>query len=856
MKIPDNDLGYVFFVTFGQIIGDHTFDEWITEDGFLSWQSQPRQKLLSPVIQQLIRLNHPADAIHLFLRTQKRDLYRYYGRLSYEKHDPRKERPVYFLWRLLDWNRQLVQETEIAPFIVPSSYAVAWPQTDQTQQIASPESVLKTETPISDPKGAAAQDPPVVTPGVCTREQADDPPASNNTDPLAPSIVAQSDWDIQRSRRGPQNISASDVDPTQSFAPTSHTQKVRSTLGESVHEYGTAEPGATAPRIQSEIHEEWRSSFLRPLSFEALRIDGGIRSDLTNAGIRNLSELIAALDAELIDDWTLTSKGLSRLLALMAARPAYDPAVIDQQFADICAAYAHRPLSNACRELGCSVQDCHALSRRARGASTGGRNLTGSEIVIPPVSTWPLTDRTIASKGVSQVLQQSLSERDFELVRLRWGDRLTLDETGKTLAENGHEEITRERVRQLEVKAKKLLVLSKVVVPAHLAGAAVILAFFDRGGSATLEEIAGDLGISAKDLGLTFHVIDNLAEIGAFSGFVGPSVHYSNWPVQSPKRGKDLFTLFENLPEIELALDEIIGPACVMRTERLMARLDNMHLLRLESQDASLESKAAALAGLGAFKVVEPHSYEGTKYGSWVVRGLTTRQTEIASAIIRSSSKLAFAAGARSRADFDFRPQGVPSHEIISELDALTGNPGTEHALNALAARLPRVFIQTARAAWGLPALFGEPYEPVEESDHEHGATTDALEIVMTEAEGPLKLNEIVQRVRQQLPDALELTIRLYLVTHHTDRYDAHDDGTFTINKGYLGRKASPLIHGETIETLMNVMNDADRPLSIEEIVRRCSLIKPVSHVAIRGYLLQNYGGRFDRLSDGTYGLA
>ncbi len=43
IKIPNREDDFVFFVTYGQSQGDHEFDEGITQDGVLSWQSQPSQ---------------------------------------------------------------------------------------------------------------------------------------------------------------------------------------------------------------------------------------------------------------------------------------------------------------------------------------------------------------------------------------------------------------------------------------------------------------------------------------------------------------------------------------------------------------------------------------------------------------------------------------------------------------------------------------------------------------------------------------------------------------------------------------------------------------------------------------------
>ena len=94
---------FVFFVTFGSSQGDHNFVEAITDDGVLSWQSQPRQRLKAPMIQEFIRHDDLTNTIHLFLRTQKNIPYTYFGSLGYLDHDPHREAPVYFTWQLLDW---------------------------------------------------------------------------------------------------------------------------------------------------------------------------------------------------------------------------------------------------------------------------------------------------------------------------------------------------------------------------------------------------------------------------------------------------------------------------------------------------------------------------------------------------------------------------------------------------------------------------------------------------------------------------------------------------------------------------------------------------------------------------------
>ena len=112
IKIPSREDDFVFFVTYGQSQGDHEFDEGITEDGVLSWQSQPRQGFENAVIQTLINHNETTNNIYLFLREEKKGDYQYLGRLKYLTHDKDRENPVYFQWQLLDMDGDTFIDTE------------------------------------------------------------------------------------------------------------------------------------------------------------------------------------------------------------------------------------------------------------------------------------------------------------------------------------------------------------------------------------------------------------------------------------------------------------------------------------------------------------------------------------------------------------------------------------------------------------------------------------------------------------------------------------------------------------------------------------------------------------------------
>ena len=103
VKVPDRQGDWVFFVTLGQSQGEHTFDESITAEGVLSWQSQPSQSFESETIKSFISHDERINNIHLFLRSKSGTDYGYFGNLGYLTHDTQRERPVHFQWQLMDW---------------------------------------------------------------------------------------------------------------------------------------------------------------------------------------------------------------------------------------------------------------------------------------------------------------------------------------------------------------------------------------------------------------------------------------------------------------------------------------------------------------------------------------------------------------------------------------------------------------------------------------------------------------------------------------------------------------------------------------------------------------------------------
>src|SRR5688572_20777035 len=104
VPIPNRAGDFVFLVTLGQQTGKHLFDEGITEDGVLTWQSQPKQSLNDTQIKQFTLHDELVNSVYLFLRTRKGIPYTYLGRLKYLSHDIERENPVHFKWQILDWN--------------------------------------------------------------------------------------------------------------------------------------------------------------------------------------------------------------------------------------------------------------------------------------------------------------------------------------------------------------------------------------------------------------------------------------------------------------------------------------------------------------------------------------------------------------------------------------------------------------------------------------------------------------------------------------------------------------------------------------------------------------------------------
>jgi Domain of unknown function (DUF3883)/Domain of unknown function (DUF3427) len=154
VRAPARHGDWVFFVTFGQHQGDHVFDESITDDGVLSWQSQPAQALSNPIIRQLIQHDEQVNSIHLFLRTESRAPYTYLGKLKYLRHDALREKPVHFQWQLLDWPapKEVLDRINLVPIAVTPKPEDELPSQPQGLTMSSP------PTPAPPRQGVSTND--------------------------------------------------------------------------------------------------------------------------------------------------------------------------------------------------------------------------------------------------------------------------------------------------------------------------------------------------------------------------------------------------------------------------------------------------------------------------------------------------------------------------------------------------------------------------------------------------------------------------------------------------------------------------------------------------------------------------
>lgn len=104
VESPPDSGNFVFMVTLGKPVEGNPYQDALTLDGRLIWESQTQQNFDSSAIKKLLAHDATVNNIHLFLRARKSDKYTYFGLLSYFSHDPNKQNPVHFIWNVQNWD--------------------------------------------------------------------------------------------------------------------------------------------------------------------------------------------------------------------------------------------------------------------------------------------------------------------------------------------------------------------------------------------------------------------------------------------------------------------------------------------------------------------------------------------------------------------------------------------------------------------------------------------------------------------------------------------------------------------------------------------------------------------------------
>lgn len=102
--LKDNPGDYILFVTIGKKVAGHDFVEEVFDDGSFTWQSQPNNGFDHKYIKALTNHNPDMNDVYLFLRAKESDPYTYLGPLEYVTHDTDKEKPVYFMWHIMEFD--------------------------------------------------------------------------------------------------------------------------------------------------------------------------------------------------------------------------------------------------------------------------------------------------------------------------------------------------------------------------------------------------------------------------------------------------------------------------------------------------------------------------------------------------------------------------------------------------------------------------------------------------------------------------------------------------------------------------------------------------------------------------------
>jgi len=585
--------------------------------------------------------------------------------------------------------------------------------------------------------------------------------------------------------------------------------------------------------------------WIRAIEPGDLPLSAGLVRDLAQIGVNTVGELVGTIyfDRVAAEDHSDLVRVIGLALSTAGMVAAIDAGTAWQ---NLCSSSYSRRLPEIAETRQCSMGAIIDLGRRAGAIREVPSQLDFDQVFFAPdPSLRDLGQSTRAIRAFSDKVNEVLDERSASIAGLRSVGQRTLEEMGQAFG------ITRERVRQLESKARKTIY--ERVDPNLIIEAATPVAFAieDYGGGATLRQLSSTLRIDEPTIGL---VLESAHRDRRIRDLVPISISglHSPFEFEIPSRShRDIrlrpFKVHEELVEAA------IGPSRIVRGSEFVQRLQANMDAPFSCSHVTLSARLSGLERMGMIAVGSVHPFEENQFGPWVISPTTTRTTQIIKAMLRAGSYDAVERGGSSDLLFH-APDGIPNHVLTEQLDRSGGVRISEHGLEAFCSRYPEIFIKSGMTSWGLIGAGATPFDAAIAPKLDHGTTSDLLVWVLDEAEEALQLHEIIGRMREIEPLIKEMSVRLYLNTLNADRF-TNTDGYYQLSENYQSRRNIKLPFGATIKTLIKVLTDAEQPLSLDEIVDECRQLLPIEPSAIRGYLDQNYHNLFRKLHTGKYVL-
>jgi RNA polymerase sigma factor (sigma-70 family) len=585
-----------------------------------------------------------------------------------------------------------------------------------------------------------------------------------------------------------------------------------------------------------------RRTWARALDIDDLPIATDLVRKLRNLGTDSIGELVRIIKYDQLAEEDHPE--LIGAVRVALTTPGNSAAVsVESAWLNLCAQNSFCSISEIASGRKCTRDAVLDLAYRAGVVIDG--NINSSLIYIVPD---PATIDHDKSRAALQTLVdriRGLESREAKILESRMVEGVTLEQIGQDL------DLTRERIRQIERRAKQNLLriasdaeVIEAIIPVHFA-------LENLGGRATAAELSVELGSSRFAVSIAIELAANHPDIQDLVLVSGSETHMPMNFKPFKKQTKVLeLAVLESISEEQVSL--AIGASGVKRGVDFLRSLGEINGSGISCRHTPALTVLNALENQKSIAVARVHPLEELEFGPWVTNARTPRAIQVVQAMLSEGSEDRYKTGSSSGESYFHSQDGVQNHLVMDRLFNITGARTSEHGLNELCKRFPEIFVRSGPARWGLigaGALFSDSQD---ELKLDHGTTIDLLVEVVDEASEPIALHEIIAIMRGRAPEIKEMSVRLYLRTLHADRF-VEKDGRFSLSDSYKNRRNTELPFGATIKILEKVLSEANVPLTFDEIIKQCQSHLPVDPGAIRSYLEQNYRDWFRKLPEGKY---